>query len=306
MDHPLYNKVSYEKLYNLPQDVKFPNHLKNKIHYNANKKQLIFEGIMSIKEKKQLLRLSKDELYHKAIKNLFYRSFSDAGLLALLEEAEIKEKDEIEVGEKNYTVEEVLRRFEEKEEEKIEKEARIEEKWKKLRVENFVLWQEVYLRLIKNFENIGDTKSADDAYFYYRKWKPKFKIVENEIVYHGWGKKTLEWAEYIFVGLTFGYGVRPWYSLLPVGLLIVFFTFLYFNLRGSLEFKGAERDFLAEPRHSLSFFDCLSFSIMTFAKVGYEDFRPKGAFKVLAIVEGVLGWIIMALFVVSMAKVWLR
>ena len=44
-----------------------------------------------------------------------------------------------------------------------------------LSVENIILWEHAYLRLIKNFEDIGDKKSADDAYYHYRYNKPKFE-----------------------------------------------------------------------------------------------------------------------------------
>lgn len=45
-----------------------------------------------------------------------------------------------------------------------------------LRIERLIEWQDVYLKLIKNFEDIGDTESADNCYYHYRYMKPKFKV----------------------------------------------------------------------------------------------------------------------------------
>ncbi|MHA2068643.1 MAG: pentapeptide repeat-containing protein, partial [Candidatus Thorarchaeota archaeon] len=170
---------------------------------------------------------------------------------------------------------------------------------RKLKKENLVDWQEVYLKLIKNFEDIGDKKSAEDVFYYYRKERPKFKMerlgavsvelaqlppgfvfshnltenihydkeekrlvfrgamAEDEkdelqkladepqyeeaveklfqksqslpeyIVRHDWREKTLEWVEYIFFGLTCGYGVRPWRPIGVAGSLILIFTIVY-------------------------------------------------------------------------------
>ncbi|HHT9119063.1 MAG TPA: pentapeptide repeat-containing protein [Candidatus Hypogeohydataceae bacterium YC41] len=74
---------------------------------------------------------------------------------------------------------------------------KIKEEW--VSVDELVLWQEVYLRLIKNFEEIGDTRSADDAYYHYRYTMPKFKTArldsnpgEEYIVGRGWWEKTVD------------------------------------------------------------------------------------------------------------------
>jgi hypothetical protein len=45
---------------------------------------------------------------------------------------------------------------------------------------------------------------------------------------------------------------------------------------------------------------------MTFTTVGFGDLHPKGGFKVAAMIEGFLGWMTMALFLVTLGNVWLR
>ncbi|HHT9118933.1 MAG TPA: metallophosphoesterase [Candidatus Hypogeohydataceae bacterium YC41] len=58
-------------LKNLPPEVKFPDSLKDKIHYDANNKLLIFRGVMLKEEKDELLGLSADKAYREAVKELF-------------------------------------------------------------------------------------------------------------------------------------------------------------------------------------------------------------------------------------------
>jgi len=68
------NFQNREKLENLPPEVKFPVHLKDRISYNESQKILIFKGVMSEKEKKELLALSEKGQYEKAIKAIFQKS----------------------------------------------------------------------------------------------------------------------------------------------------------------------------------------------------------------------------------------
>lgn len=62
------------KLEELPSGLVLPDNLKNKIRYDANKKLLIFKGIMSKEIKDRLLTLSADDSYKEAVETLFYQS----------------------------------------------------------------------------------------------------------------------------------------------------------------------------------------------------------------------------------------
>jgi len=62
------------KLENLPQRIEFPNSLQDKIRWDADRKCLIFKGIMSEEEKHGLLELSPNNLYKEAIEALFQKS----------------------------------------------------------------------------------------------------------------------------------------------------------------------------------------------------------------------------------------
>jgi membrane protein YqaA with SNARE-associated domain len=75
------NTKAVEKLKNLPPEVVFPVQLKDKIYYDDRKKLLIFNGVMTKNEKEELLRLSGDNKYKKAIMGLFQRASYGRGLL---------------------------------------------------------------------------------------------------------------------------------------------------------------------------------------------------------------------------------
>ncbi len=100
-----------------------------------------------------------------------------------------------------------------------------------LDVQRFTLWEQVYLRLIKNFEDIGDKKSADDAYYHYCLVK---LLIHSEadresgrryITGHYTWRKL---AEYIFLNHTCGYGTKPIRPLVVGVILVLLFTLGYF------------------------------------------------------------------------------
>jgi len=78
-------EVSTE-LNNLPTEVTFPRHLKNKMRYDISAEQLFYKGVMSQREKQKLLSLSEDINYKRAIKSLFLKSLDSdpAGLRAYM------------------------------------------------------------------------------------------------------------------------------------------------------------------------------------------------------------------------------
>ena len=64
-------KQNSVNLNNLPENLTFPDNLKEKIEYDSSRKCLIFKEVMSKKEKEELLELSEDDSYRKAVEELF-------------------------------------------------------------------------------------------------------------------------------------------------------------------------------------------------------------------------------------------
>jgi hypothetical protein len=109
------------------------------------------------------------------------------------------------------------------------------------------------------------------------------------------------------MGLTCGYGVIPWRAITTAGGLIAIFTlcvYFPFSKQGSLEHQGKEN--ITKQEWYRRLYNCFYFSVIIFTTVGLGDIKPKGGFKAWATIEGILGWLTMALFLVTLANVWMR
>ncbi len=268
------NLEIYVRLAWLPSGVEFPAGLSGRIHYAPAEELLYFKGIMTKKEWHELLKLSDDAQYREAIRTIFSRSH---------------------IGDE-------------------------------LKRENFVLWRAVYLRLRKNFEDIGDDGGANDCYYHFRANQPRFRLEsmsadyqhgEAYIIARGTWEKTKEWMEYIFFGLTCGYGVKPLRALIVAVVQIVIFAFVFFGfshiepLKYEIKEKSEDHDTPHIVRgfgelgilHQLGL--CFYFSAATFTALLFGEITPRGWFKVVAIIEGVMGFLTLALFLVTLGNVWL-
>ncbi len=101
----------------------------------------------------------------------------------------------------------------------------------------FFEWEGVYRRLVANFEGLGNRTSKLKAYYHFRRTRPVFKMearvddygAEEEFIV-GYGlRQKIEWGvEYVFFGLTCGYGAKwerpPMVAILVIGI----FTLVYF------------------------------------------------------------------------------
>ena len=147
----------------------------------------------------------------------------------------------------------------------------------------------VYIKLIKNFRDRESFDDAERAYYQYRKQSRK-----NE----NWPS----WVLSIIMDLTCGYGVKPFNAVFFGGLTILGFTFIYWRKNGISRLKENDRD----KDQSVTFWDALYFSSVTFTTVGYGDWYPKDRYRKFVMIEGLLGWLILALFLVTLANVVIR
>ena len=140
-----------------------------------------------------------------------------------------------------------------------------------------------YVKLIKNFRTLEQFDDADDAYFWYR-FRSLTGIVD------------------VFMLLSCGFGVIPYLPLIW-GLFIVL-LFAGFYKRGNGIRRLKEND---EDDSRVSYGDALYFSIVTFTTVGFGDWYPVDRYRKAAVViEGLLGWLTLALFLVTLANVMIR
>ena len=153
-----------------------------------------------------------------------------------------------------------------------------------------------YQVLIRNFETLGQSEDANDAYYKYkvekRKHMPIFGL-----------RRPLE---FIFLDLSCGYGVKPLRPIEWAGIIIGLFSIFYWRIEDK-ENKKSKSDSSLKDR--ILKFVFLSVSIFT--TLGYwNKWKPaknhETKFRIGAIIEALLGWIIMTLFVISLTMTWIR
>ncbi|MCK5108293.1 MAG: pentapeptide repeat-containing protein, partial [Methanosarcinales archaeon] len=149
----------------------------------------------------------------------------------------------------------------------------------------------IYIKLIKNFREMEQFKDADDATYQYRRLSQANK----------------EWSFSklgdIFAWLSCGYGVRPWRTAAWAAATILIFTPFYFWRGGVKRLKENNED----EKQDVSLYDAFYFSMTTFTTLGYGDLYPADRYRMVAVmIEGLLGWLILALFLVTLANVMIR
>lgn len=152
-----------------------------------------------------------------------------------------------------------------------------------------------FLALVENYRRMGWSRDEDECYYDYR------RINQAE---RDWGwMKLLDAAAWI----SCGYGVRPGYAVLWSLSTIVVFALIFWIgdgiRRSSRPFQGAEADPVPE-RATLR--NALFFSTMIFLSQGPIDFLPVGRHRYYVILEGILGWLLLALFLVTLGRVMIR
>lgn len=148
----------------------------------------------------------------------------------------------------------------------------------------------VYLTLIKNFRNLEQFKDEDNCYYQYRKEKQaRTKKIFPRLV------DGLVW-------LSCGYGVRPSHTVLLSVVIMVIFTGIFWA-SSALQFSAATASHHAG---SISLYDALYFSSMMFLGRNPQNLSIVEGYEYLTVVETLLGWLLMALFLVTLSKVMLR
>ncbi|HOO53064.1 MAG TPA: ion channel [Methanothrix sp.] len=148
--------------------------------------------------------------------------------------------------------------------------------------DNLVYDGPTYLALIKNFKIIERFVDADDSYYQYRKVSQDRKRLNDEE--NCWdSSKLLDIASWI----SCGYGVRPIHTIICMLCIVVIGGFM----------------FLAS---SESLFESFYFSVMTFTGGDPDNLTLGRWLRTVAMIEAILGYLFMALFVVVLGRKFIR
>lgn len=146
-----------------------------------------------------------------------------------------------------------------------------------------------YIKLIKNFREMEQFEDADDSYYQHRQVSQ--------------ANKCLSFSKLgdVFMWVTCGYGVKPHHTIWLGVVIILVFSFIYWRGDGIRRLKETDGD-----GSQVSFGDALYFSMITCTTVGYGDWYPVDRYRKFVMVEGLVGWLTLALFLVTLANVMIR
>jgi hypothetical protein len=152
-----------------------------------------------------------------------------------------------------------------------------------------------YLALVKNYKNLEWFKDADDCYYQYK------RISQAE--------KSLGLSKFVDViaWLSCGYGVRPSYTIYSGFWLIVFFGAAFWKgnaIRKSS--RGSKHPFGRNTARKTSLIDAIFYSALVFLTYAPPDWKYSGRWRYAVLMEGTIGWLIMALFLVTLSNVVIR
>jgi len=175
----------------------------------------------------------------------------------------------------------------------------------------------VYLKLIKNFRSLEQLDDADNCYYRYRRESQSRKNWYNET--KGWIHR-FDWSKLYdhIAWRSCGYGVRPSFTIACILGFIFGFASLYHVFSGiarsappEIAMKLLDKStllftFAFGNADALSFWECLYFSAMALTGRIPEGLHPIGAWKYAVMLESVLGYLFLALFIVVLARKMIR
>ena len=157
----------------------------------------------------------------------------------------------------------------------------------------------IYISLINNFRNLGQFEDYDNCIYQYGRYRLAH---ENSI----WSYliDSLSW-------ITCGFGVRPHFAIGWAILLIISFGYIYYSLGVLQKDRRAQSAFqfrkYGQKMRTSTFREALYFSTMVFTlSLPALGLRPVEKWRYAVMVEDILGWIIMTLFVVTLGHVMIR
>jgi hypothetical protein len=156
-----------------------------------------------------------------------------------------------------------------------------------------------YLALVKNYKNLEWFDDADSSYYQYRR-------ISQSLEPWGWAKISdiISW-------LSSGYGVRVSYTVFWCLFTILFFGIVYWAGKGmnKFEIEGMELpgNPTMRPSKRVSLTDAIYFSIAMFTtSQAPVNTYPVGFYRHLAMLEGIMGWFFLGLFVVVLSGLLIR
>lgn len=153
-----------------------------------------------------------------------------------------------------------------------------------------------FTSMVDNYRGLGWHQDEDDCYY-------KYRLMSQSEEGPGWSK-----AIDVLAWLSCGYGVRPSYTVAWALLTILAFALIFWlgdGIRRSAKPLQGTSEIDSVPEKA-TFRSAFFFSTMIFLSQGPIDFLPTGKHRYFVILEGILGWLLLALFLVTLGRVMIR
>ena len=164
----------------------------------------------------------------------------------------------------------------------------------------------------KFYKNEARYDDADKIYYDYRKFAQDNK---------DWTLPS-KWMDFLSWA-TCGYGLRLSHTIWCGVLILLFFTYVYNRQYTTVSVVGIKNKVQpirvywkesgiyrlsdeAEKKSPVSLWECLYFSINTFTGLGSSDWHARDNFRKWVTFEGLLGWVMLGIFMATLANILIR
>jgi hypothetical protein len=169
---------------------------------------------------------------------------------------------------------------------------------------------------MKSYSDLTRYLDTDNIYYNFRKHEQEQKSVTD----------FSKWTD-ILSWVTCGYGTKLSYTLYCTVFSIAFFAYIYSRQHTTVTVVGVKKiepykieplieiwnesgiyrlSDTAEKKLPVSLWECLYFSANTFTKLGSADWNPRDNFRKWVTLEGLLGWIMLALVMATLMRLFIR
>lgn len=181
--------------------------------------------------------------------------------------------------------------------------ARQEVRWPALR-HHLAYDGAAYLSLAKNFRNLEWFEDADDCCYNYR----RMSQAEKTLVYREKMHLMINWSKLLdgIAWISCGYGIQPRHMVFLSCFIIELFDLIFWLGNGIIVEKTDTESQSLTPQGDLNFLDNIYFSTNVFTAKTQVKWYPIGIFRYFAAVESILGWLLLALFLVTLGRTMIR
>lgn len=142
--------------------------------------------------------------------------------------------------------------------------------------------KDVFISLVNYYKRVGQFEDSDACY---REYNLKSDYSPGT------------WIVSRFLWITSDFGTDAWRTVRLLVFLSLLFTLLYF--------KGKSIREKSRPFNYLPFWDCLYFSIMVLVNFS-SDYKALGRWRWVVLAERVIGWILLAILIITIVRLGLR